>query len=143
MDGTHGWTMLLTKVEVFYQKMAFSSMMCDLLLHEVAHYYVPNWKLRLGDKAFRIMEKHRPSWFPYLMGNVHRFRPVEFKSLKQCSYAPEPIKILHNHHVKYTELEVNHALRNLKAIMDSRSEHAGMINSDPMQVIHPEPRMRM
>jgi len=118
-------------------------MMCDLLVGEVSHFYVPNWKLRLCDKALKIMEKHRPSWFPYLMGNVHRYRPMQFDSLMQCSYSKEPIKMLDNFKIKYTEKEVHHALRNLKAIMDSRAKNEALMNSENMQVIHPEPRMRL
>jgi len=115
-------------------------MHCDLLLDDVARYYVPNWKLRLGDRGMKIMEKHKPSWFPKIMGTVHRYKSMDWTVAGVPTFFEDNVESIANAEIKITEQDIKIALRNLKAIIDERAESK---NETHVKFVHPEPRLRI
>ncbi|GAB5371411.1 hypothetical protein AAMO2058_001577600 [Amorphochlora amoebiformis] len=126
-------------VRIFHEKMLIGQLECDLLQTDVARYYVPNWRLKLGIKGFVIMRKHQPEWHKILMGKVHRYKTCDWNLATMSSMGEEVKQLDLSQAVTSKEVEV--ALRNLKAIMDARGQNHH--SKDLLDVIHPDPRIRL
>uniref|UniRef100_A0A7S3ZCB6 EF-hand domain-containing protein n=1 Tax=Lotharella globosa TaxID=91324 RepID=A0A7S3ZCB6_9EUKA len=124
-------------VRVFHEKLNIGQLECDLLQTDVAKFYVPNWRLKLGKRALTIMRKHQPDWFPILMGSVHRYTSCDWGSGCMPGFKEE-IKDLRVGDLQFSEEDVDTVLRNLKAILDTRGPLKG-----EGTVVHPDPRLRI
>lgn len=81
-------------VRVFHEKLHPGQLECDLLPTDVAKYYVPNWRLKLGLRAVEIMLHHRPKWYKKLMGPLHKYMSFDWSHGGMPGYIKDEIKDL-------------------------------------------------
>mmetsp|Transcript_40 Transcript_40/g.61 ORF Transcript_40/g.61 Transcript_40/m.61 type:complete len:922 (+) Transcript_40:73-2838(+) len=132
-------------VSALYGHLPFHQMKCDLFLSDTARYYVPNWKLRLGDRALFFMRTCQPTWFTRMMGNVHRYKSCDWTFSCTASYEKEPMTHLPSFKPKLTDSDKEVAGRNLKAILLGRGkeEQEKPSTKSNLRLVHPEPRQRL
>jgi len=131
-------------VRVFHEKLNLGQLSCDLFQSDVARFWVPNWKLKLGEKSLKALIESPPKWFAEKPTAIHRYKSFNWVYGGMPSYSEE-IKDIDTSKIVITDKQKETILRNLKAILDIRGiqEHENAESLNKVEFIHPDPRLRV
>jgi len=131
-------------VRVFHEKLNLGQLSCDLFQSDVARFWVPNWKLKLGEKSLKALVESPPKWFAEKPTAIHRYKSFNWVYGGMPSYSEE-IKDIDTSKIVITDKQKETILRNLKAILDIRGiqEHENAESLNKVEFIHPDPRLRV
>ena len=131
-------------VRVFHEKLSLGKLECDLLQTDVARYFVPNWQLKLGERALYVLLRKTPKFFNLVPGRIHRYKSCNWALNNLPGYGEEILEIDFNE-VEVKKKDVEIVTRNLKAILSARKSimtESKMSSRDGDAFIHPDPRKR-
>eukprot|EP00471_Norrisiella_sphaerica_P005175 CAMPEP_0184489806 /NCGR_PEP_ID=MMETSP0113_2-20130426/16406_1 /TAXON_ID=91329 /ORGANISM="Norrisiella sphaerica, Strain BC52" /LENGTH=901 /DNA_ID=CAMNT_0026873429 /DNA_START=319 /DNA_END=3024 /DNA_ORIENTATION=- len=128
-------------VRIFHEKLNLGKMECDLLQSDVARFWIPNWKLKLGDRALKYLRDDKPTWVHTEMGPINSYKSFDW-SHNGCSSYDKELKDIDLENIVVGEKCKEIILRNLKAIWNQRTPKSPK-GAEYIKVILPDPRLRL